>query len=478
MEKKYEKKIVSLVLAVVLLFCAAASLVSCDLSAVGSGTAVSIKKTEINESGELIIYYTDGKKENLGCIVGKDGDDGDAVKVVEATINDDGELILTYSDGTEDNLGVVVGKDGDDGKDADTPPIYNNNEVQIEISGDAESAVAALTAAAPSVVSVYCNYTVGLSTTASAGSGVIYSIDKATGDALIITNYHLVYDDTTHRLADAIGINIYGSPLQSQMIPATIVGGSISEDIAVLQVKGSERLKNSSAKSAVIASSDALYPGDTAIAIGNPKGKGISATYGKVNVVSESLQTTDANKAQTTLRVIRIDTAINGGNSGGGLFDNQGRLIGIVNAKSIDENIENIGYSLPIDKVVPLVQNILYYCLEDEYITPYKPTFGISVQIVDSVGELNGVTGGIDIKETVMVTGITEDTVSDGMLQVNDKVLSVKVGSKTITVTRMYHLAEAALLLRPGDSITFLVLRDGVETEITLTPEASAYAPC
>ena len=96
-----------------------------------SGTGgVGIKKSEINASGELVITYTDGTTANLGKVVGEDGQDGtngtngsngtngkdgeDGRGIASATINSNGELVLTYTDNTTDNLGVVVGEDGQD----------------------------------------------------------------------------------------------------------------------------------------------------------------------------------------------------------------------------------------------------------------------------------------------------------------------------------------------------------------------------
>ena len=479
--KKQGKKITSLWLLAAMLLASVGMLAGCGI--VAATPAVSIIGTEINEDGELIIRYSNGFNENLGVVVGKDGEDGkdggdNALRVISAEINAKGELILYYSDSTSQNLGVVVGKDGADAKE---PPVINNTDIDIEISGDGENVAAAVAAAAPSIVSVVCSFTnvsiFGSSTTAAGGSGVIYSLDKEKGDALIITNYHLVYD--SGKISNNITVNIYGSPLASQAIPATFVGGSMQEDVAVLRVQGSEFLKNSVAKAAVPADSEALHAGETAIAIGNPKGRGISATYGKVNVVTERLETTACDDVTAvTLRVIRIDTAVNGGNSGGGLFDSEGRLIGIVNIKLIEENIENIGFALPINKVKALVENIVYYCLDGDYITPFKPGFGMGIQVVDSVAALDPSTGLLDIVETIDITAITPGSAADGICQVGDRLISVRVGDHTVAITRLHHVTEASLEIRPGDTLYLKVLRDGAEIDLEITPPETAFNPC
>ena len=215
--KNQGKKIASLLLLLSILISSLCSLSSCVMPAVE--TPVSIIGTEINEMGELIIRYSDSTSQNLGVVVGKDGKDGAdgsngedggaaaGVSVVSAKINEKGELILYYSDDTMQNLGVVVGKDG---ADATEPPTVNDVDVSIEITGDSESAAAAVAAAAPSVVSVLCSFP-GMfgSTTTGTGSGVIYSLDKETGDALIITNYHVVYN--AGKIANKIDNAIYGA---------------------------------------------------------------------------------------------------------------------------------------------------------------------------------------------------------------------------------------------------------------------------
>ncbi len=472
--KQTGKKLASLLLLLSMLLVSVGTLSGCSMFDAALTIPASITSTAINEDGELIVYYSNGTSKNLGVVTEKKEDP--AVYVTSAEVNENGELILHYSDNTTKNLGVIGNTDGEG-----APGTSNNVEVNIDITGDAESAAAIVAAAAPSVVSVYCTFTdpiTSATVASSAGSGVIYSIDKATGDALIITNYHVVYDADAANIADKIQVFVYGSPLSGQSINATFVGGSMKEDIAVLRVKGSTIMKESIAKAAVLANSDAIHPGDTAIAIGNPQGKGISATYGKVNVVTETLETTACDDVtEISLRVIRIDTAVNGGNSGGGIFDSQGRLIGIVSAKSIVENIENVGFALPINKVQSIVDNILYHCLDGDFVTPLKPTFGITVQIVDSKAVLNEQTGLIDIVETIEVIEISEGSLADGVYQVGDRLICATVGDKTTQIIRIHNVTDVGLDLRPGETIIFKVLRDGVETELEITPPSNAYNP-
>lgn len=223
------------------------------------------------------------------------------------------------------------------------------------------------------------------------GSGVIYDLNRDAGNAIIITNYHVVYDyESDNGVADSIDLYLYGGldgysvtrnysgevtaySAGGSSIHATFVGGASEYDIAVLEVQGSEVLRNSSAEEAVVGSSDAVVAGEKVFAVGNAEGEGISVTSGAISVDSEYitiqsiLGETDSsgNLKEISYRVMRTDAAINSGNSGGGLYDAQGKLIGITNAKQMDtpnkdgsiHSVDNMGYALPITQVVGVVEN-------------------------------------------------------------------------------------------------------------------------
>ena len=224
----------------------------------------------------------------------------------------------------------------------------------------------------------------------SSGSGVIYKLDKASGSCYIITNYHVVYyknSNTEDKISDDIKIYLYGYQLSSTSvdyaIEATYVGGSLNYDIAVLKVTNSEILKNSDAVSASVAT-EVPAVGSTAIAVGNPSGGGISATSGVISVQSEYIQMTGADDQTTVqIRVMRVDTAINSGNSGGGLFNANGELIGIVNAKVNFSSIENIGYAIPVSTAVSVAENIIDGA-ESGYTSVRKCMLGIETTISES----------------------------------------------------------------------------------------------
>ena len=175
------------------------------------------------------------------------------VSLVGAQIDANGNLVLTYSDGSVDNLGKVVGSDGTDGEDGRNGKDGNDGACgSLAITADGSSIPAASAKWLRSAVSIVCNFTrtvqnsgyrPGMGGTrteeySSAGSGVIYELDKENGDAFIITNYHVVYDsnsDTFNGVSNDISVYLYGSEIDEKAIKATYVGGSLYYDIAVLR---------------------------------------------------------------------------------------------------------------------------------------------------------------------------------------------------------------------------------------------------
>ncbi len=401
--------------------------------------------------------------------------------IAGAQINDRGELVLQYASGKTENLGVVVGRDGADGVDG-----ADGKDGIGGISGAGTDVTAAVAQGLRSAVSIYCTFTeegrLGQTTEYySAGSGVIYRMNKEKGDAFLITNYHVVFDAksrTDNGIAEKIQCYLYGSELNGLEMLATYVGGSQSYDIAVLRIEGSEILKNSNACAAAVGNSDAVQVGSTAIAIGNPEGDGISASLGVVSVDSEhiTMQAPDG-FSSVDYRVMRIDTAVNGGNSGGGLFDGQGRLIGIVNAKTIQEEVENIGYALPSSTVTAVADNIIDFCYGTACETVMRPIMGVTVITRDSASVYDGETGAISIRETVEIYEVTPGLIGAGF-RVGDVLVSATLEGKTLPITRQHHVIDLMITTRPGDTVTFVVLRDGVETtlEITVTQDClTAY---
>lgn len=401
---------------------------------------------------------------------------------------------ITFSDGSTYDFTVTNGRNGVDGEDGTNAKItvedlyeaaktagytgtladFINENLQVTAP---EAVSSMVSKAAYGTVLVVSNFTKdGTTAYASAGSGIIYKLDKENGNAYVVTNYHVVYDsdaDTSDHVSNDVVVMLYGSEYLDYAIPATYVGGSMTYDIAVLKIENSEFLKSSNATQAVLGSSESVSAGDTAIAIGNAKGSGTSVTAGIVSVDSEYLEMTAADeKTDVTYRVMRIDTPVNKGNSGGGLFNAQGEVIGIVNAKNVESTVESIGYAIPVDLVKKVVDNLLYYNATTGEKNGYKPVLGITVSGLDSKAVYDAAKKSV-VKENVTVKSVEASTAAETAgFKEGDVITKVKLGGKEYETDRMYKLIDLVLLQHVGDEVEYTVLRDGETVTITWTVTA------
>ncbi len=351
------------------------------------------------------------------------------------------------------------------------------NNYDIDINSASGENVLAASRAVLSVVSVYCGFG---SSYSSAGSGVIYKLDKQSGDAYIITNYHVVYNEkssTANGISDNIQLFLYGQELNDYAIPATYVGGSMGYDLAVLKVAGSDVLKYSNAMEAEFADSGEVTLLETTIAIGNPESLGISATVGYLSVDSEyitiHMTTTSGALNPVQLRVMRVDAAVNSGNSGGGLFNSKGELIGIVNAKIADTSVENIGYAIPSNIAKAITENIIYYSDKQDVPCVYRCLLGITVTSNRSYTEYDTETGRILKREDVVISEINKNSFATGRLLVGDIIKSVTVDGVEYETRRMYEVIDSMLNARVGSEVVFAVDRDGTPMDVSFVIDQS-----
>ena len=335
----------------------------------------------------------------------------------------------------------------------------------------------------------------------STGSGVIVQLDKEAGDALILTNYHVVYDPLSK--FNSWKKNIYVYPYGAKMYSAKkeadgsysivnygggfeceFVGGSLTYDIAVLRVKNSELLKQSNVLAATMGTSNKNPVGEKVFAIGNPKGLGVAVTQGILSLDSEYIDVdmevpSDVFNSQTVqkvsmeYRVMRTDAAINGGNSGGGLFNTKGELIGIVNAKSVSAEIDNMGYALPITQVQYVMNNLL---ANSGSISLAQ--FGVMTTVTDSQAGLNE-KGELYIKEEISIYKVGQkqnesgqwlsyDCIANGKFQVGDILKTIQIGDgEIVTIDRRFIVQEYLLNVRLGDTVKIVVERNGKEETLT-----------
>ncbi len=305
----------------------------------------------------------------------------------------------------------------------------------------------------------------------SVGAGVIYSLDKEKGNAYVITNYHVLYSssslgrETIAHMSDNIDLYLYGGVVKGRAVEASYVGGAMEYDIAVLKVENSTLLKESPACAITAADSDAVVLGETVYAVGNPNAEGFSVSSGVVSVDVEYIDVKLADDSGTTSMLeMRTDAPINHGNSGGGLFNREGKLVGIVNARSEKSGVENFGYAIPSNLALAVAQNIIDNSLINKSKGALRAMLGVTVQVVDSQGVYDKELNKAYVMQSVAVQEVSLSGAAQGKLRKGDVLYSIQIGDgKQRIITRMHMLTNALFDVRKGDVVKVTVAR-GTET--------------
>jgi serine protease Do len=240
-------------------------------------------------------------------------------------------------------LAQHLGSNGSDTTSVLTQSVVNTSSDQGATDGTSVSDI--VDATASSVVEITTE-TVETSqfmqqyTSSGAGSGVII-----TSDGYIVTNNHVIS-----------GANKITVTLKSgESYEAKLIGTDETTDIAVIKIEATDL------QAAVLGDSDTLKVGDLAVAIGNPLGElGGTVTSGIISALDREI-TVD----NQTMTLLQTSAAVNPGNSGGGLFNGKGELIGIVNAKTSSAGIEGLGFAIPINTAKPVIEDLM----ENGYVT-------------------------------------------------------------------------------------------------------------
>ena len=193
-----------------------------------------------------------------------------------------------------------------------------------------------------SVVEIYTAY--GSSGSGSAGSGVIIS---ETG--YVLTCNHVVED------ASSVVVMLKNG----KQYNAQLVGTDAATDLAVIKINPAETDK---LVAVIHGISGNLVAGETVVAIGNPLGTlGGTVTHGIISATERKVSFTGNDGSKTEMTLLQTDAAINSGNSGGGLFNLRGELIGIVNAKYASTGVEGLGFAIPIDSAYTVECDLIEY---------------------------------------------------------------------------------------------------------------------
>ena len=269
-----------------------------------------------------------------------------------------------------------------------------------------------------------------------AGSGVIIS-----SDGYILTCAHVV--SGASNITVSIGDKDY---------PATLVGEDTTSDIAVVKVDATGLTP------ATVGDSDNLKVGESVMAVGNPLGElGGTVTSGIVSALNRSVSI-QSTSSVNTMSLIQMDASVSPGNSGGGLFNMNGELVGIVNAKSSSSDAEGLGFAIPVNDAVKVAQELL----ENGYVTG-RPYLGISyfaVTDAQTAAQLGVNAYGVYIVE--VVKGGPADKAG---LQAGDRIVSVD-GSEVATQSDLGTLMQNH---KAGDTIEITVARGGQMQTVTVT---------
>lgn len=331
-------------------------------------------------------------------------------------------------------------------------------DVSAEYTGSELSSQEVIALASPSVVGIKTlveqNYGwyYGTQTYEGVGSGFII-----TPDGYIVTNYHVI--------EDAVSVKVILS--DGSEYEAETVGFDELSDVAVLKVEAQNL------PALVIGNSDAVVAGDTVIAIGCPSGIDLAgtATRGMVSMVNRDISITDAyGRVQKVMSVIQIDAAINPGNSGGPLLNSRGEVIGINTLKLSSTSYEGIGFALPINGVMKLVDQICQNGAvverpTDSFVTG-KAALGITYRDITAA----------ESRKYKLPQGVLVVLLSQGGAAQNGGMKSgdIIVGFDGQEITTANQLIEIISSKKPGELVNVELYRDGefIELEVKLTESA------
>ena len=193
------------------------------------------------------------------------------------------------------------------------------------------------------------------------GSGIIFKEDSE--NFYMVTNNHVVDSSVQVRITFQDG----------STADAAVTGTDADSDLAVVKVPKSSLKEDtvSNIKVAELADSTKIKVGEQAIAVGNALGYGTSVTVGYVSAKDREIQTAsqgDGGQRQNpassgesagTMRLIQTDAAINPGNSGGALVNAKGQVIGINSSKFASEEVEGMGFAIPISDAIPIMEKLI-----------------------------------------------------------------------------------------------------------------------
>ena len=284
------------------------------------------------------------------------------------------------------------------------------------------------------------------------GTGFIYKKDS--GKAYILTNYHVVGDNTSLEVTLS----------DDKKVDAKYVGGDQYLDIAVISISSS-----SVKQVAKLGSSSKAILGDTVFTVGSPVGdeyrgtvtRGILSGKDRLVAVSVSGGTEDY-----VMRLLQTDAAMNPGNSGGPLCNANGEVIGMNSLKLVKNEVEGMGFAISIEDILAHIDT---FEKGDAIKRPYLGISMVNLNNKDAVSYY-GLSKKIDTKleKGVVVESVQKGTSADGKLEIGDIV--VKVDRKD--VDNMAYFRYELFKHEDGDKVTLTIERDGKLKDVVITLKA------
>lgn len=312
--------------------------------------------------------------------------------------------------------------------------------VQLASPDDAMKIPDIVDKVSPSVVGISCVTSQGT----AKGTGIIMS-----SDGYIITNAHVV--DGAISISVLLPSNYSdesSSDSDELTVDATLIGKDTQTDIAVLKIN------KTGLTAAEFGKSSDLQVGELAIVIGNPLGFELSnsVTAGIISALDRSITIDDR-----TMNTIQTDAAINNGNSGGPLINAYGQVIGITSAKVTSTYGEGLGFAIPIDEAIPIVQELI----KNGYVSG-RPTLGVSGEDVSTVyAQYYDLPGGFFVRS--VNSGSAAEKAG---IKVND----IIIGIQGELISSLQEFNDIKNQYKAGDTISVSVYRNKqiIDLDVTL----------
>lgn len=304
-----------------------------------------------------------------------------------------------------------------------------------EIASQCKSSVVAITN--QSVQEVQTMFGTMQQQSTGSGSGVI--IGKNDTELLIATNNHVV--------SGAESLTVCFNDDKDAVFDAKIKGTDPNNDLAVIAIQLSDISEDvlNSISIATLGDSTQMEVGDQVVAIGNALGFGQSVTTGIISAVDREVTIDD-----TTATLLQTDAAINPGNSGGALFNMKGEVIGINSAKYASDEVEGMGFAIPMSKAQSIIENLMNQETRDKLTSDYG-FLNITGQDVSSEEAEK-----YNVPEGVYVSGTTDGgAAANAGIQRGD--IITKLGNTTITTSS--QLKEELQYYKAGETVEVTIQR-------------------